>query len=415
MSQIGRYEIVRRTGTHGLGALYEAFDPVMNRPVKIRIAERTTDPGVSGDQARSAILFDAQQLAHLDHPNIVKVLSCDESDGNPFLVMEEFEGQPLSKLLAGGSTLAPEKIGEILKNVALGLDHAHSKGLIHRNLTPESVLVSEDGLVKISGFEIARPAQYLNSDQPDQDLNLLLDSIHYMSPELVKGDTLDAQSDQFSLVVITFQALTGFLPFRADSPITLMSRIVFEDPAIREAGFSPSVAAVFERALSKIPSSRYSSCSELASAFGIAMVRKAASLTRMAQQPELEQPAVDLKEIEAIAVRSAAQRSLLPWIAATALIVILAGFAAYFLLNISPAPPRSTKEGPAAVAPAPSTKKTGAVTGSAQPAAPNTKGKAAKTSAPRPPVAKAKPKEEKSEPEPGTLKLTPVAPKVAHD
>jgi serine/threonine protein kinase len=215
MSQIGRYEIVRQTGNHGLGSLYQAFDPVMHRPVMIRIADRSTNPGVSFDQARQAILFDAKQLANLDHPNIIKFLACEEDDGRPYLVMERFDGKPLS------GVLSPERLSALLKKAALALDHAHSKGLIHRNLTPDCLLLDDDGDLKITGFEIARPAQYLNSE-PGQDLDLLLDSIHYMSPELVKGDVLDARSDQYSLGVIAWQALTGALPFRADSNISVL-------------------------------------------------------------------------------------------------------------------------------------------------------------------------------------------------
>src|ERR1700722_10258039 len=253
MSQIGRYEIVRQTGNHGLGSLYQAFDPVMHRPVMIRIADRNTNPGVSFDQARQAILFDAKQLANLDHPHIIKFLACEEDDGRPYLVMERFEGKPLS------GTLPPERLSAVLKKAALALDHAHSKGLIHRNLTPESLLLDDDGELKITGFEIARPAQYLNSEA-GQDLDLLLDSIHYMSPELVKGDILDPRSDQYSLGVIAWQALTGNLPFRADSPITLLSNIAFEPPEV-------SGNKTFERVLSKSPADRYATASEFATAF----------------------------------------------------------------------------------------------------------------------------------------------------
>src|ERR1700691_4414955 len=118
MSQIGRYEIVRQTGNHGLGSLYHGFDPVMQSPVTIRIADGATN------QARQAILVDAKQLAHLDHPNIIKFLACEEDDGRPYLVMERFEGKPLS------GVLSPETLSAVLKKAALALDHAHSKGLI---------------------------------------------------------------------------------------------------------------------------------------------------------------------------------------------------------------------------------------------------------------------------------------------
>src|ERR1700685_1260414 len=116
MSQIGRYEIVRQTGNHGLGSLYQAFDPVMHRPVMIRMAD-------GSDVERQAVLFDAKQLAHLDHPNIIKFLACEEDDGRPYLVMERFEGKPLS-----GRRLSRERISGMLKSAALALDHAHSKG-----------------------------------------------------------------------------------------------------------------------------------------------------------------------------------------------------------------------------------------------------------------------------------------------
>src|SRR5580693_9209617 len=115
MSQIGRYEVVKQTGNHGLGSLYQAFDPVMHRPVMIRIAD-------GSDQARQSILVDAQQLAHLDHPNIIKFLACEEDDGRPFLVMERFDGKALS------GVLPPDSLAGLLKSAALALDHAHSRG-----------------------------------------------------------------------------------------------------------------------------------------------------------------------------------------------------------------------------------------------------------------------------------------------
>ena len=296
MSQIGRYEIVRQTGNHGVGSLYQAFDPVMHRPVMIRIADRSTSPGVSFDQARQAILFDAKQLAHLDHPNIIKFLACEEDDGRPYLVMERFEGKPIS------GRLAPDRLAAVLKKAALALDHAHAQGLIHRNLTPESVLLDDDGDLKITGFEIARPAQYLNSEETGQDFDLLLDSIHYMSPELVKGEPLDARSDQYSLGVIAWQALTGNQVFRADSPITLLSNIAFDAPSL--AGVSAGQAKVFEKVFSKSPADRYASASDFAAAFQTALVEP--------PPPVRPVPAAPVRPTEPLEER----KSAVPWIVA---------------------------------------------------------------------------------------------------
>jgi serine/threonine-protein kinase len=368
MSQIGRYEIVGQTGNHGLGSLYQAFDPVMARPVMIRIADRSTNPGVSFDQARQAILFDAKQLAHLDHPNIIKFLACEEDDGRPYLVMERFEGKPLS------GVLSQEKLAGVLKKAALALDHAHSKGLIHRNLTPDSLLLNDDGDLKITGFEIARPAQYLNSE-PGQDLDLLLDSIHYMSPELVKGDTLDARSDQYSLGVIAWQALTGALPFRADSPITLLSNIAFEPPELR--GVSPQTIKTFERVLSKSPADRFASTSEFAAAFAMpepTIPHVSVGLSQRPQSPPQE------------------KRSLVPWIIAAVVIAAIVIAGAILITK-----PRATPPQPAAapqIIPAPPPPIV---------AAPVVK--------PKPRVAKKAPAKDTT---PEAPKLKPIDPKVVH-
>jgi eukaryotic-like serine/threonine-protein kinase len=304
MSQIGRYEVVKHTGNHGLGSLYQAFDPVMHRPVMIRIAD-------GSDQARQAILVDAKQLAHLDHPNIIKFLACEEDDGRPFLVMERFDGKPLT------GKLPPDRLSMVLKKAALALDHANSRGLIHRNLTPESLLLDAEGELKVTGFEIARPAQYLNSES-DQDLDLLLDSIHYMSPELVQGDALDARSDQYSLGVIAWQALTGALPFRADSPITLLSNIAFDPPDLN--GAPAPLIKTFERVLAKSPADRFASASEFASAFRTATPGSGALPAR----PTPREPT----------------QSLVPWILAAALLVAIIITAAILITRPRPTPPQ---------------------------------------------------------------------------
>jgi len=370
MSQIGRYEIVGQTGNHGLGSLYQAFDPVMARPVMIRIADRSTNPGVSFDQARQAILFDAKQLAHLDHPNIIKFLACEEDDGRPYLVMERFDGKPLSGMLSA------ENLAGVLKKAALALDHAHSKGLIHRNLTPDSLLLNDDGDLKITGFEIARPAQYLNSE-PGQDLDLLLDSIHYMSPELVKGDTLDARSDQYSLGVIAWQALTGALPFRADSPITLLANIAFEAPEL--GGVSGAVVKTFERVLAKSPPDRFGSASEFAAAFEAPGSRHGAI-------------APEAKVAPLRSVRLEEKKSLVPWIIGAVVIAGLA-VAGAVLITRRPAPAQPVAAPQVIPTPPPVV---------AQPA-PVVK--------PRPRAAKKAPAKDTT---PEAPKLKPIDPKVVH-
>jgi serine/threonine protein kinase len=334
----------------------------------IRIADRSTNPGVSFDQARQAILFDAKQLAHLDHPNIIKFLACEEDDGRPYLVMERFDGKPIQ------GVLPPERLSAVLKKAALALDHAHSQGLIHRNLTWESLLLDDEGELKVTGFEIARPAQYLNSEA-GQDLDLLLDSIHFMSPELVKGDVLDARSDQYSLGVIAWQALTGALPFRADSPITLLSLIAFDPPELR--GASSAIVKTFERVFSKSAADRFPSASEFASAF----------------ETSISQPDPPPVQIRSRPIPPEEKKSLLPWIV-IALLIVAAVIAGAILIT------RPSRTPHPAAAP------------QIVPGPPSSVNKAP------PPVVKPKPRAARKAPAKNTTpeapKLKPIDPKVVH-
>jgi serine/threonine-protein kinase len=364
MTQIGRYDIVRKTGTHGLSAVYEAFDTKMQRPVTLRMAERRpTDPDGFDEQAREALRCDAKQLAQLDHPNIVKVLACEEVEGNPVLVMEQFESRSLSALLAEGSALPPEQVLEILKSAAAGLDHAHAKCLFYGNLSPAGLLLNEGGLLKISGFESAGPGR-ISAEPSDEDLDLLFDSIPYVAPEVLRGDPPDPRADQFSLAAVGLHALSGAAPVAAASPVAQMRQVLFEPIPVRErvAGErAPALSAVFERALSKSPAARYSSCSEFASAMDAALTGKAASLTRVAVLPVVPDAGQTNEETAYSAdelidrLSQATPRSLTPWIVATAAIVVLAVISALFLLRSPARPSKAVGTSPAAT-PAPAVK-----------------------------------------------------------
>lgn len=357
MTQIGRYDIVRKTGIYGPSAVYEAFDTKMQRPVTLRLAEhRPADPDGFNEQAQEAIRSDAKQLAQLDHPNIVKVLSFEEVEGTPVLVMEQFESRSLSALLADGSALPPEQVLDILKSAAAGLDHAHAKGLTHRNLSPASLLLDGEGLLKISGFDSAGPER-LSAEPSDDDLDLLFDSIPYIAPEVLGGDPPDPRADQFSLAAVGLHALSGAAPVAAASPVAQMRQILFEQIPVRErlgGERSPALGAVFERALSKSPAARYSSCSEFASAMGAALTGRAASLTRVAILPVVPEagPAKDATAPSASEfsdlLMQAEPRSLTPWVVATAAIVILAMISAFLLLRPPARPSRAVGTAPLA-------------------------------------------------------------------
>jgi serine/threonine protein kinase len=324
MTQIGRYEVKRKTGSHGTAALYEAFDPVMNRPVTIRITEGEADDAGAGEEP-----FDPRQMAGLDHPNIIRVLACEEDGARPYLVMEQFEGQPLSAV----SNLDQARISEILKSAASALDHVHAKGLIHNHLTPDSIVLSEDGLMKIAGFEVACLPEQAYAEQAEREY--AADAIPYMPPEFLKGEKLDARSDQFSLAAIAFLALTGTRPFQSSSTVALLRQVMFEKPTLGKLRdrFPLAVVKVFESALSGTPSARYGSCSEFASALDLAITAPEAAATRLAT-------AMPERQVEAIRTPGGAPagRGSNRWMMLIVGLVLLAGLTALAVKLFTPAP-----------------------------------------------------------------------------
>ena len=280
MTQIGRYEIVRKTGNHGLDALYEAFDPVMQRTVTIRMPERTTDSGTAPQSDHPS--FNAHPLADLDHPNIVRILSREEADDVPYLVLEQTEGTPLSQLLSERRTLPASRVVSLLKGASSALDHVHKKGLVHGNLSSAGLLVGEDGLLKVRGFEIARPVEAFYSSTTAIDLDTVMETVPYMSPEILQGDPVDGRADQFSLACIAVRALTGVMPFPATSPVALIRQVLLDNPDLRTAAGQKlqvplGVAKVLERGLAKSPAARFPSCGEFVAALETASAPPAAS------------------------------------------------------------------------------------------------------------------------------------------
>jgi serine/threonine protein kinase len=255
--------------------LYEAFDPVMNRPVTICLAERPTDPGVSSES--QPVLFDSRQVANLDHPNIVRVLACDEDENRPYFVLERIEGQSLTAILSSnGGGLPPDQVLAMVKQAALALDHVHSKGLVHNGLTSQKVFLGSERQLKLDGFEMARPARLFDASQLAAEILSDTSRLPYVAPELLSGDPVDGRSDQFSLAAIAYEALSGHLPFQSSSPIDLLCRVMLENPEVAPGPGMPALAArVLQRGLAKSPGERFPSCDGLAIAFEAALTGRA--------------------------------------------------------------------------------------------------------------------------------------------
>src|SRR5215472_9830640 len=200
--------------------------------------------------------------ARLNHPNIVTIYDAGEEDGVLYIAMELLEGRTLHALL-GERRLPLEQAIDIARQICAGLQFAHGKGIIHRDIKPGNVIVASQGFVKITDFGIARSGEAMTLT------GQVLGTPHYMSPEQVLGKALDARSDLFSVGVILYEMLTGERPFEGQSMTTVMYKIVHETPVPPRAvdtAIHPGLSIVIEKALAKSPELRYQSAAELAAA-----------------------------------------------------------------------------------------------------------------------------------------------------
>jgi serine/threonine protein kinase len=257
--RIGKYEIVGLLGKGGMGAVYRAFDPFLEREValKVMLPQIAEDP-----QQKERFEREARAVAKLTHPNVVTVFDLGyHTDGAPYIVMELLRGNDLLHLKSQGATLA-HKVAIVLQ-VLHGLGQAHKLGIVHRDIKPANVFITEDGTAKIMDFGIARlgPSSATGS-------GTLLGTAAYMSPEQVNGQPVDGRSDLFSVGSMLCELLSGRRPFEAETPIATLYRIAHQEPSL-DLPAGPEYqrfVPVLERALAKDREERFATSAEFAEA-----------------------------------------------------------------------------------------------------------------------------------------------------
>ncbi|HEU4400513.1 MAG TPA: protein kinase [Candidatus Polarisedimenticolia bacterium] len=266
-SRIGRYTILEPLGQGGMGTVYGAQDPVIGRRVAIKVI--SIRPDLAEEEARQyreRFLREAQAAGALIHPHIVAVhdIGQDPATLQPYIVMEHVEGQDLKKVIRSKAPLPPREAVRIVMQIASALDYAHSRGIVHRDIKPANILLSEQGEVKITDFGVARlPGSDLTrSDQ-------FVGSPGFMSPEQLKGGTVDGRSDLFALGVILYQLLTGRSPFDGESVSEVLYKISTqpaEPPSEVYSDVSSDFDPILEKALAKDPAGRYQTGQEMIAA-----------------------------------------------------------------------------------------------------------------------------------------------------
>src|SRR5574341_1351676 len=207
--RIGRYFVTGRIGRGGMGMVYRGLDPVLERELALKVL---TVEGVLDRESRQRLAIEAKAAAKLQHPNIVTVFELSEDRGIPFIAMELLPGVDLDSLLrAGEDLLLAEKL-DIVIQVCRGLAFAHEHGVIHRDVKPSNIRLLDDGSVKILDFGIAK----LGATGVTK-AGMMVGTVHYMSPEQIRGKPLDGRSDVFSAGVILYELLAGERPFPGEA------------------------------------------------------------------------------------------------------------------------------------------------------------------------------------------------------
>lgn len=254
-----RYEVVSHIGQGGMADVFLAVDTILNRQVAIKIlrADLSTD-------AVSILRFEreAQAAAALAHPNIVEIYDVGDYKGHHYIVMEYVTGKTLKQVIRSRGPLVNEEAVDIMKQLCSAISEAHSRGIIHRDIKPQNVIVKADGSIKILDFGIATAKGSMQLTQA----NNVMGSVHYLAPELAKGEAASPQSDIYALGIVLYEMLAGDVPFKADQAVQIALKHMREpmpDVRLINASVPQSIANVITRATTKDPNNRYGSCREM--------------------------------------------------------------------------------------------------------------------------------------------------------
>lgn len=263
----GRYELIERIGEGGMAVVYKAKDRLLNRFVAIKILkpEFTKDMKVIESFRR-----ESQAAASLSHPNIVNVYDVGKEGNIYYIVMELIEGNVLSDIIREEGALEPRRAVAIAKQVASALSVAHKNQIIHRDVKPHNILITKEGVAKITDFGIAKAMS--SSTMTANQTGTIMGSVHYFSPEQARGGYVDEKSDIYSLGIVMYEMLTGKVPFDAENPVAVAVMHMNEEitpPSQVNPSISPDVESIVMKATAKYQVNRYKTADEMITALSL--------------------------------------------------------------------------------------------------------------------------------------------------
>lgn len=264
-----RYKIQEKIGNGGMATVYKALDQILNRYVAVKVLreEFTTD-----EEFIKRFNAEAQSAARLIHPNIVSVYDVGQEYNIYYIVMELIQGKTLKQIIEEDGHLSWKWAVNIAIQIASALEMAHKNNIIHRDIKPHNIMITEDGVAKVTDFGIAKAV----SNSTITAFGTTLGSVHYFSPEHARGGYTDSKSDLYSLGVVMYEMVTGKVPFDADTPVSVALKHMQEEPVPpikvnKEIPFA--VNQIILKAMKKDPNERYQNASEMIKDLNIALKR----------------------------------------------------------------------------------------------------------------------------------------------
>ncbi|TGE40130.1 Stk1 family PASTA domain-containing Ser/Thr kinase [Desulfosporosinus fructosivorans] len=261
MSKIfgGRYEVLERIGAGGMAIVYKAKDILLNRVVTIKVLR---EQFVTDEDFIRRFRREAQSAASLSHPNIVSVYDVGKEEDTEYIVMEYVEGRNLKEIIREYAPLSTDQSINLGRQITEAIQNAHEHHIIHRDIKPHNILVTEDGQVKVTDFGIARAVSSATVTHTGD----IIGSVHYLSPEQAKGLQSNEQSDIYSLGIVLYELITGKVPYDGETPITIALKHL-QEQAVLPSKINPRIEKEFEavimRAIAKSPEQRYLSAKDL--------------------------------------------------------------------------------------------------------------------------------------------------------